>query len=103
MTTNESTLVVDVPSRNQNRTTMELALPFYGRIPGEKRWIRITDKTDGEKPEITTITIGQEGCDIFHWFSMEFVEIQEFAPCSLEEWICAKFAVCGYAMSLVNR
>ncbi|HNS18805.1 MAG TPA: hypothetical protein PKI34_13425 [Bacteroidales bacterium] len=82
---------------------MELALPFYGRIPGEKRWIRIADKADDAWPEITTITIGQEGCDIFHWFSMEFVDIHEFAPCTLEEWIGAKFAICGYAMNLKNR
>ena len=87
MTTQENTVTVEISTKNNQSTHVDLALPFYGKVPGEQRWIKIS----GDRPDITTISIGKEvGVDLFHWASIEFVGIEDFVPCHEIEWEIAK-------------
>lgn len=87
MNNHENTLTVEISTTNNPSTRVDLALPFYGKVPGENRWIRIA----GDRPRITTISIGKEvGVDLFHWGSLEFIGIEDFMPCHEIEWEIAK-------------
>ena len=87
------TLVV----KTDQKKKIKLALPFFGKIPNEKRWIRITND---DPPQITTISLLGEGCDVFQWKYPEFIELQDFVPCTAEEWIDAKYVAAGYCLNL---
>ncbi len=87
MNTQEKTLTVEIPTKNNASTRVELAVPFYGKVPDEKRWIKIS----GDRPDIVTISISpQDGVDLFHWFSVEYVGIEDFVPCQEIDWEIAK-------------
>jgi hypothetical protein len=76
---------------------IKLELPFFGKIPNEKRWIRITND---DPPQITTISLFGNSCDVFEWKYPEFVDLQDFEPCSAQEWIEARYEAAGYCLNL---
>ena len=96
----ERTLLVEVEADQQKKISLELALPFFGKVPNERRWIRITKD---DPPQVTTINITSGGCDVFEWAYPEYADIQDFVPCSFEDWIDAKYAAAGYCINLKNR
>ena len=93
METQEKTLVVEV--NHTEKITLEL--PFFGKVPNRKHWIRITDD---DPPQITTISLMGEGCDVFQWRYPEFIDLLDFVPCTVEEWINAKYVAAGYCLNL---
>ncbi len=95
METQEKTLVVEIDQKEKIK--LELSLPFFGKGPNEKRWIRIIDD---DPPQITTISLLGEGCDVFEWKYPEYIDIQDFVPCTAEDWIDAKYVAAGYCLNL---
>ena len=96
----ENVLLVEAKVNKEKTIKLELELPFYGKVPNERRWIRIT-KSD--PPEITTITLNNDGCDVFHWYRVENVSLKDFVPCNMEDWISAKYIIANYCINLKNR
>jgi hypothetical protein len=98
--TSERKILIDIPIASMQQVMMELALPFYGKVPSEKRWIRITKD---DPPQITSISINKEGCDVYNWIYPEYADIQDYVPCTIEDWIHAKYAAASYCTNLKNK
>ena len=93
METLMKTLEIEISEKKK----ISVELPFFGKVPNRKRWIRITND---DPPKITTISMLGDGCDVFEWKYPEFVDIQDFVPCTAEEWIDAKYVAAGYCLNL---
>ncbi|MBP6977471.1 MAG: hypothetical protein PHD61_06430 [Bacteroidales bacterium] len=90
------TLEIEITEKRK----LSMELPFFGKVPNRKRWIRITSD---DPPQITTISLLGSSCDVFEWKYPEFIDIQDFEPCSPEDWINAKYEAAGHCMNLKNR
>ena len=98
--TEEKTLLVELDINYERHVKLKLVLPFYGKVPGRNRWIRITNDIP---PQITTISISEDGCETYEWTTIRNADVHKFTLCSLDDWINAKYAAARSILNLKNK
>jgi len=98
--TEEKMLLVELDINYERHVKLRLVLPYYGKVPGKDRWIRITND---EPPQITTININEDGCDVYEWTSPGNADVHKFSLCTINEWVDAKYAAARSCLNLKNK